>query len=115
MESPQELGKNPNVTIRSRGVMEKCTFCVQRISEGKNSAKVRGEKVSDGEIQTACQQACPSQAIVFGDLNNPTSEVSKLSRLSHGYRVLEELNVRPAITYLAKIRNPNPSLEKHPS
>ena len=112
MESPQELGKNPDVTIRMRGVMEKCTFCVQRISEGKNAAKMRGEKVSDGGIQTACQQACPSQAIVFGDLNDPTSEVSKLSRLSHGYRVLEELNVRPAITYLAKIRNPHPKLEK---
>ncbi|MBI3017641.1 MAG: 4Fe-4S dicluster domain-containing protein, partial [Deltaproteobacteria bacterium] len=115
MQSPQELGKNPDVTIRMRGVMEKCTFCVQRISEGKSTAKMRGEKVADGEIKTACQQACPSQAIVFGDLNDPTSEVSKLSSLSHGYHVLEELNVRPAITYLAKIRNPNPKLEKRAS
>ncbi|MBI3019551.1 MAG: TAT-variant-translocated molybdopterin oxidoreductase [Deltaproteobacteria bacterium] len=115
IETPQELGKNPSVTIRSRGVMEKCTFCIQRISEGKNAAKMRGEKVSDGEIQTACQQACPSQAIVFGDLNDPNSEVSKLSSLSQGYRVLEELNVRPAVTYLAKIRNPHPRLEKRVS
>ncbi len=115
IESPQEFGKNPAVTIRMRGVMEKCTFCVQRISEGKNAARMRGEKVSDGEIQTACQQACPSKAIVFGDLNDPHSEVSKLSKLEHGYHVLEELNVRPAITYLAKIRNPNPKLEKRAS
>ncbi|OGQ61917.1 MAG: hypothetical protein A3G92_02295 [Deltaproteobacteria bacterium RIFCSPLOWO2_12_FULL_38_8] len=112
IEYPQELGKNPDVTIRMRGVMEKCTFCIQRISEGKNAAKMRGEPVLDGSIKTACQEACPTEAIIFGDLNDPHSKVSKASKQSHGYHVLEELNVRPAITYLAKIRNPHPKLEK---
>jgi molybdopterin-containing oxidoreductase family iron-sulfur binding subunit len=96
---------NPDVTVRSRGVMEKCTFCVQRIQEAKIEAKRRGEPVRDGDIRTACQQSCPAQAIVFGDMNNPDSKVSRLMRSGRAYRVLEEINVRPAVTYLKIVRN----------
>jgi anaerobic selenocysteine-containing dehydrogenase/Fe-S-cluster-containing dehydrogenase component len=95
---------NPDVTVRSKGVMEKCTFCVQRILEGKGNARDQGRPLRDGEIQTACGQSCPTQAIVFGDLLDPESRVSQLSR--HGerrYWVLNELNTKPAITYLKKI------------
>ncbi len=108
--SPQELVFNPEVTVRSRGVMEKCTFCVQRIRIAQQDAKEQGRQLDDGELQTACQQACPSDAIVFGDLNNPESNVSKLSKNPRGYAVLGTLNTRPRITYLAKIRNPHPDL-----
>ncbi|HWP83369.1 MAG TPA: molybdopterin-dependent oxidoreductase [Bacteroidota bacterium] len=97
---------NPDVTVRTKGVMEKCTFCVQRIVEAKNSAKLEGRAVNDGEILTACQQSCPSQAIVFGDLKNPESTASKLreKNKARGYRVLEELNTQPAVVYLKEIR-----------
>lgn len=98
---------NPDVTVRSKGVMEKCTFCVQRIVEAKNNAKLEGRPVMDGEILTACQQACPAQAIVFGDLKDPESKVNKV-RNQHdvrGYRVLEELNTQPAVVYLKEIRS----------
>jgi molybdopterin-containing oxidoreductase family iron-sulfur binding subunit len=101
----QNLVLNPDVAVRSRGVMEKCTFCVQRIQEAKIEAKRRGEKVSDGAVQTACQQSCPAQAIYFGDLNDPTSQVSKMMANPRRYRVLEELNVRPAVGYLTIVRN----------
>ena len=101
----QNLVLNPDVAVRSRGVMEKCTFCVQRIQEAKIEAKRRGERVSGGAVQTACQQSCPAQAIYFGDLNDPKSQVSKMMANPRRYRVLEELNVRPAVGYLTIVRN----------
>jgi len=97
---------NPDVTVRAKGVMEKCTFCVQRIREAQHTATLEGrERVADGEIRTACQQTCPSEAIVFGDLNDPGSRVSRAAADGRGYHVLEGLNTRPAVTYLKKVRN----------
>ncbi len=96
---------NPDVTVRSRGIMEKCTFCVQRIQDGKAEALRRGESVNDGDVQTACQQSCPTQAIVFGDRNDPNSRVSQLANSGRYYRVLEEINVRPSVGYLRLVRN----------
>jgi molybdopterin-containing oxidoreductase family iron-sulfur binding subunit len=97
---------NPDVTVRAKGVMEKCTFCVQRIREAQHKATLEGrERVADGEIRTACQQTCPSEAIVFGDLNDPGSRVSRAAADGRGYHVLAGLNTRPAVTYLKKVRN----------
>ncbi|HRI71988.1 MAG TPA: 4Fe-4S dicluster domain-containing protein, partial [Polyangium sp.] len=107
-----KMQMNPDVTVRSRGVMEKCTFCVQRINSAKISAKVDGrERVRDGEVVTACQAACPTQAIHFGDLNDKQSVVAKDYVSPRAYRQLEEVNVRSRLSYLAKIKNPNPELE----
>lgn len=101
-EAPLNLMLNPELSVRGRGVMEKCTFCVQRIRMGKDHAKDLGRKVQDGEIRTACEQTCPSNAIVFGNLLDPESEVSKLSADGRGVLELEELNTKPAVTYLRK-------------
>jgi MoCo/4Fe-4S cofactor protein with predicted Tat translocation signal len=106
---PLPLKFNPEVTIRSRGVMEKCTFCVQRIETGKSNAKSEGRRAVEKDIRTACQEACPSDAIYFGDLNNPESRVAKLSKHPRGFTTLEELNAKPAITYLSKVRNRAPA------
>ena len=100
---PLHLQLNPDVTVRSVGVMEKCTFCVQRIQEGKDRAKDEKRPVRDGDVVPACAQTCPGQAIVFGDLNDPGSRVSQLARDPRGYRIFDELNTRSAVTYLKKI------------
>lgn len=101
----QNLALNPDVAVRSRGVMEKCSFCVQRIEEAKIEAKRTGTAIADGTIQPACQQSCPANAIAFGDLNDPKSRVSKLMADPRRYRLLEELNVQPAVGYLSLVRN----------
>jgi len=107
----RKLQFNPNVTVRMRGVMEKCTYCVQRIEEGKLSAKRDGRTLRDGEIKSACQQACPTGAITFGDLNDPRSRVSKLAAVDRNYKLLAEVGTRPRTSFLARIRNPNPKLK----
>lgn len=104
--------RNPEVSVRSRGVMEKCTYCIQRITRVHIETEKEDRAIRDGEILTACQQACPTQAIVFGDLNDPGSLVSKLKADPRNYSLLEDLNTRPRTTYLARVRNPNPALEK---
>jgi len=103
----QNLALNPDVTVRSRGVMEKCSMCVQRIEDGKIEARRQGEPLADGAIQTACQQSCPAQATVFGDMNDPKSGVSSGLKDTRRYKVLEEFNFRPAIGYLRVVKNSN--------
>jgi Fe-S-cluster-containing dehydrogenase component/anaerobic selenocysteine-containing dehydrogenase len=104
-EGTMNLVWNPDVTVRTRGIMEKCTFCVQRIVDAKDKAKDRSEKVADKDLQTACQQTCPTDAIVFGDINNPGSAVSKLKSDARTFRVLETLNTKPQVSYMTKVRN----------
>jgi molybdopterin-containing oxidoreductase family iron-sulfur binding subunit len=106
-----KMQRNPNVTVRSRGVMEKCTYCVQRINVARITAEKEDRKIQDGEIITACQAACPTQAITFGDINDPQSAVTKLKKSHLNYGALTDLNTRPRTTYLARLKNPNPEIE----
>ena len=110
-EPLEKLRQNPDVTVRYRGVMEKCTYCVQRIERARIDVRVAGQKqIPDGELQSACQQACPAQAIVFGNLNDPESKVSKMHQDERRYDLLHFLGTRPRTAYLVRIRNPNPAL-----
>ncbi len=104
------LMRNPNVTVRSRGVMEKCTYCVQRIRRTGIDARRQNRPIRDDEVITACQSACPTQAIIFGDINNPDSRVARYKKQPHDYGMLEELNTQPRTSYLARVRNPHPRL-----
>jgi len=113
VETPSlQLLHNPNVTVRSRGVMEKCTYCVQRINAARITAKREGRDIRDGEVVTACQAACPTQAITFGNLRDPRSRVVALKADPRSYGLLADLNTRPRTSYLARVRNVNPALEK---
>jgi molybdopterin-containing oxidoreductase family iron-sulfur binding subunit len=109
--------RNPDVSVRSRGVMEKCTYCVQRINAARIQTEIASEKegevvrIADGDIKTACEQVCPTGAIVFGNINDPNSRVSRLKADSRNYSLLAELNTRPRTTYIGAVRNPNPKLE----
>jgi len=109
--TPQlKMMRNPEVTVRSRGVMEKCSYCVQRITQARIDSEREDRKVREADLMTACQQACPADAIAFGDINNPENRVSKLKGTARNYGLLSELNTRPRTTYLAAINNPNPEL-----
>jgi molybdopterin-containing oxidoreductase family iron-sulfur binding subunit len=108
-----QMSKNPDVTVRFRGVIEKCSYCVQRIQQNKIEAHVNGkEVVEDGALQVACEQACPTGAIVFGDIADESTRVSQAKKLSRTYGLLTDLNTHPRTTYLARVRNPNPKLGK---
>ncbi len=112
MTEVEKMEKNPDVTVRMRGVMEKCTYCVQRINRAKIHAKIEGRPVADGEIVTACQQVCPTRSIVFGDVNDPGTRVTALKSQNKDYVIFGDLDTRPRTSYLARIRNPNPELEQ---
>ena len=107
----QRLVLNPDVTVRSRGVMEKCTYCVQRIETARVDTRVEGRGIEDGDVTPACAQTCPSDAIVFGDLNDKDSRVSKLREASRSYDLLNYLHLKPRTFYMARIRNPNLAIE----
>jgi molybdopterin-containing oxidoreductase family iron-sulfur binding subunit len=104
--------RNPDVTVRSRGVMEKCTYCVQRVNQVRITAENEGRAIADGEVQTACQQACPTSAIIFGNINDAGSAVRQLKDTPLNYAVLDELGTVPRTTYLAKVRNLNPAIQE---
>jgi Fe-S-cluster-containing dehydrogenase component len=104
--------RNPDVTVRSRGVMEKCSYCIQRIAAAKISADKQNRDIRDGEVVTACQQACPTGAIVFGNINDKASKVAKLKAQQRNYGVLADLNTRPRTTYIAEVFNTNPELSE---
>jgi molybdopterin-containing oxidoreductase family iron-sulfur binding subunit len=110
-----KLVNNPEVTVRGRGVMEKCTYCVQRINRVRQRAKMEGRPIRDREVVTACAQACPTEAILFGDVNDVNSLVARTKREPHNYGLLTELNTQPRTTYLARLRNPNPEIEPETS
>jgi molybdopterin-containing oxidoreductase family iron-sulfur binding subunit len=103
----RRLVLNPDVTVRSQGIIEKCSFCVQRIQSAKLAAKAENRGLRDEELQTACSQSCPANAIVFGDMNDPGSEIAKLISSGRRYNLLEELYTKPSVHYLCKIRNKN--------
>jgi molybdopterin-containing oxidoreductase family iron-sulfur binding subunit len=106
---------NPDVTVRARGVMEKCTYCVQRISRARRESKRSDTPIPDDAVVTACQAACPTRAITFGDLNNKNANLNKLRHQRHHYALLRHLGTRPRTTYLARLRNPNPQLKDEDS
>jgi MoCo/4Fe-4S cofactor protein with predicted Tat translocation signal len=111
-ETPQfKMMRNPDVSVRSRGVMEKCTYCVQRITQARIDSERQEQPIKDGQLQTACQQSCPANAIIFGNINDPNSQVARLKALPRNYGLLADLNTRPRTTYLAEVRNPNPELQ----
>jgi molybdopterin-containing oxidoreductase family iron-sulfur binding subunit len=99
---------NPDVVVRSRGVMEKCSMCVQRIEEARALSRREGRTLADGDITTACQQSCPAQAITFGDSNDPQSALSRLRADARTYTILEDINVKPQVTYMTRIKNRGP-------
>jgi molybdopterin-containing oxidoreductase family iron-sulfur binding subunit len=111
-ETSVKLGRNPEVTVRARGVMEKCTYCVQRIRKADINAQIEGREIQDGEVVTACQQACPTHAITFGSLTHKESETVQWREQDRNYTVLNKLGTRPRTQYLLKISNPNPELKK---
>jgi molybdopterin-containing oxidoreductase family iron-sulfur binding subunit len=106
-----QMTQNPNVTVRSRGVIEKCSYCIQRIREANKQSNLENRALHTDEVQTACQQACPARAITFGDLNDPNSQVVREKQNSRRYEMLAELSVKPRTSYLGRVRNPNPQLE----
>jgi molybdopterin-containing oxidoreductase family iron-sulfur binding subunit len=107
-----KLGRNPDVSVRSRGVMEKCSYCMQRIQAAKIHADKENREIRDGEVITACQQACPTEAIIFGNINDPESRVAKLKKQERNYGVLADLNTRPRTTYVAGVLNLNQDFEQ---
>ena len=107
-----KMAQNPDVTVRARGVMEKCSYCVQRLNRARIDSKLAGKEIQDGDVQTACQQTCPTAAISFGDLRDEKAKVSVLKKSDRNYNLLPELNTRPRTTYLMRLRNPNPEIER---
>jgi molybdopterin-containing oxidoreductase family iron-sulfur binding subunit len=105
-----QLAANPDVTVRSRGVMEKCTYCTQRINAARIGARLEERELADGDVRTACQQACPSRAIEFGNVADPRTRVAKMKSEPRNYTLFDELYVRPRTSYLARLRNPHPDL-----